>query len=171
MPCRLVAVRADDRLAAKRRRFRRLANKSGKPSQQSLVRDGWHLLLTSLGEQHEAEGLFEIYRLRWNIEVRFKAWKQAINMKKLFKRRSNFEHQEALIHTAMIFQLITLKLAARLDLSGRGAVSLEKIAGETANALLTFDRSSRHRELNFDVRHVTMERRKRKALMDQLLTI
>lgn len=169
MPCRLVAVRADDKLAAKRRRARKKACKNGKPSKQSLIRDGWHILLTSLDDDHDEEGLFEIYRLRWNIEVRFKAWKQAIRMKKLFNRASNYHHQEALIHTAMIFQLITLKVAAQLDLSGK-ALSLENFAGEIARTFNTLTRSNCELSFYFDPRHIVMEKRKRKALMDQLLT-
>ena len=167
LECRLVAVRADDKLAAKRRRQRREASK-GKPSQQSITRDGWHILLTSLDETHTAKGLFEIYRLRWNIEVRFKAWKQAINMKSLFCRASNFHHQEALIYAALIFQLITLNVGASLDLRGR-TLSLENFSKDIAKAIGIV---TRHADLTFtfDTRHILMEKRARKSLMDQLLT-
>ena len=167
LECRLVAVRADDKLAAKRRRNRRGASK-GKPSQQSIMRDGWHILLTSLDETHTAKELFEIYRLRWNIEVRFKAWKQAINMKSLFCRASNFHHQEALIYAALIFQLIALNVAANLDLRGE-ALSLENFAKGVAKSIGIVT-SAADLTFEFDPRHVLMEKRKRKPLMDQLLT-
>jgi hypothetical protein len=105
--CRLVAVRADDKLVNKRRRNRRNVSNNA-PSQQALTRDGWHILLTNLDSSVSSEDLFEIYSLRWNIEVRFKAWKQALNMKQVFNTVSNYDHHQALIYAALIFQLITL---------------------------------------------------------------
>lgn len=167
LQCRLVAVRADDKLAAKRRRERR-QNSKNKPSQQTLIRDGWHILLTNLDEAHSSKDLFEIYRLRWNIEVRFKAWKQAINMKSLFSRASNFHHQEALIYAALIFQLITLCSASNLDLQGR-ALSLENFSKDVAKSISLVTRLV-GLTLKFDSRHILMEKRVRKPLMDQLLT-
>ena len=165
--CRFVAVRADDKLATKRRRERKQNSKTT-PSQQTLVRDGWHILLTNLDENHSSDDLFEIYRLRWNIEVRFKAWKQAINMKSLFCRASNFHHQEALIYAALIFQLITLNVAANLDLRGR-VLSLENFSKDIAKAIGIVTRLA-DLTFEFDPRHVLMEKRARKPLMDQLLT-
>lgn len=168
LTCRMVAVRADDKLAAQRRRQRK--QNSGKaPSQKALVRDGWHILLTNLDENHDSEELFEIYRLRWNIEVRFKAWKQAINMKALFRRSSNFHHQESLIYAALIFQLITLNVAAQLNLKGK-ALSLENFSKEISQSIKVVTRRSHRLTFEFDDRHITMEKRSRKSLMDQLLT-
>jgi IS4 transposase len=169
LTCRFVAVRADDKLARERRRQRKQNSKTT-PSQQALVRDGWHILLTSLDDSHSAEDLFEIYKLRWNIEVRFKAWKQALNMKKLFKRSSNFYHQESLIHAALIFQLLTLNIAAELDLKDR-SLSLENFSKEIAKAINLVTRHGALLAFEFDRRHITMEIRTRKSLMDQLLTL
>ena len=167
LKCRLVAVRADLALAAKRRRDRKKNSKS-KPSRQSVVRDGWHILLTNLDDTHQSDELFEIYKLRWNIEVRFKAWKQAINMQSLFCRYSNYNHQQALIYAALIFQLVTLKVAAQLDLRGR-ALSLENFSKEIAKSisLVTYEVPL---TFIFDARHVLMERRKRKSLMNKIVT-
>lgn len=167
--CRMVAVRADAALAAQRRRQRKSETK-GTPSSQALVRDGWHILLTSLDEDHAMADLFEIYRLRWNIEVRFKAWKQALNMRDLFKRYSNSYHQESLIYAALIFQLITLNVAANLKLGGR-VLSLENFSVEITTAINTITREAKNLVCSFDPRHILMERRKRISLMDQLVTI
>lgn len=166
--CRLVAVRADDALATQRRRSRRKASKNT-PSQQSLIRDGWHLLLTNLPESVQKEELFEIYRLRWNIEVRFKAWKQAIRMKDVFKGVSNFYHYESLIYAALIFQLITLNVASSLKIGDR-TLSLERFSQAVASILVGIKNISECISMEFDSRHVLMENRKRKSLMDQLVT-
>lgn len=167
--CRLIAVRADDDLAIKRRRARRKACKNT-PSQQAIMRDGWHILLTNLDESVSSEDLFEIYSLRWNIEVRFKAWKQAINMKQVFNTVRNYDHHQALIYAALIFQLITLNVAASLKLGGR-ILSLENFSKEIASRLLENADLGKEICFKFDPRHIIMEKRKRKSLMDQLLTI
>ena len=166
--CRLVAVRADDELAAKRRRSRKKSSKNT-PSQQAFVRDGWHILLTNLSEPVSKKDLFEMYRLRWNIEVRFKAWKQAINMKSVFNTVSNYDHHQALIYAALIFQLITLNAAANLKVGGR-VVSLENFSKEIASRLLEITNLELAVDFEFDPRHILMEKRKRKSLMDQLVT-
>ena len=166
--CRLVAARADDKLAQKRRR-NRIKSSKNKPSQQSLVRDGWHILLTNLDDEMKSEELFEIYRLRWNVEVRFKAWKQSINMKSVFKTVSNYDHLQALIYAALIFQLITLNLAAKLEIGDR-VVSLENFSSEIASRILEIVRHTKTVDFTFDSRHILMEKRKRKPLMDQILT-
>lgn len=167
MECRLVAVRADGKLAAERRRQRRKKSKN-KPSKQALIRDGWHIMLTNLGDEVVLEELFEMYRLRWNIEVRFKAWKQAINMNQLFKRVSSYEHYESLIYAALIFQLITLHVAAQLKI-GKRALSLENFSHCVAAHILNL-----HKDiaalLEFDRRHILIEKRKRLTLMDLLVT-
>jgi hypothetical protein len=166
--CRLVAVRADDELATQRRRSRRKASKNT-PSHQALVRDGWHLLLTNLEERLTKEELFEIYRLRWNVEVRFKAWKQALRMKDVFKGVSNFHHYESLIHAALIFQLITLKVASSLKIGAR-TLSLENFSLAVASILVRTKNLSDCISMEFDPRHILMEKRKRISLMDQLVT-
>ena len=166
--CRLVAVRADDELVNKHRRNRKNASKNT-PSQQALTRDGWHILLTNLDASVSSEDLFEIYKLRWNIEVRFKAWKQAINMKQVFNTVSNYDHHQALIYAALIFQLITLNVAASLKLGDR-VLSLENFSKEIAYRLLENTDLEKELYFSFDPRHIFMEKRKRKSLMDQLLT-
>lgn len=166
--CRLVAVRADDELARKRRRARKKSSKNT-PSQKSIVRDGWHILLTNLDEEITKKELFEIYRLRWNIEVRFKAWKQALNMKSVFNTVSNYDHHQSLIYAALIFQLITLNLAARLNIGDR-LLSLENFSSEVATQLLSITILTEKLNFEFDPRHILMEKRKRKSLMEQLLT-
>ena len=125
--------------------------------------------MTNLDENVSKEDLFEIYSLRWNIEVRFKAWKQAINMKKVFNTVKNYDHHQALIYAALIFQLITLNVAASLKLSGR-VLSLENFSKEIASRLLEITNLEKEIYFKFDPRHIIMEKRKRKSLMDQLLT-
>ena len=166
--CRLVAVRASETMANQRRR-QRYAQSTNIPSQKAILRDGWHILLTNLDEQHSRERLFEIYRLRWNIEVRFKAWKQALNLQNVFRRRSNFHHQEALIYAALIFQLLTLNLAASLDL-GTKCLSLENFSKEIRSMIQAITRHSPEMLFEVDLRHIVTESRRRKPLMDLAFT-
>jgi len=113
--------------------------------------------------------LFEIYSLRWNIEVRFKAWKRAINMKQAFNTVKNYDHHQSLIYAALIFQLITLNVAANLKLGGR-VLSLENFSKEIASRLLEVTDLAKEICFHLDPRQVIMEKRKCKSLMNQLLT-
>ncbi|MFT5905631.1 MAG: IS4 transposase [Cryomorphaceae bacterium] len=125
--------------------------------------------MTNLDESVSSEDLFEIYSLRWNIEVRFKAWKQSINMKQVFNTVSNYDHQQALIYVALIFQLIMLNIAASLNLGGR-VLSLENFSKEIASRFLENTDLEKEICFKFDTRHIIMEKRKRKSLINQLLT-
>ena len=61
-----------------------------------------------------------------------------------------------------------LNVAANLDLRGR-ALSLENFSKDVAKAIGIVTRAA-DLTFEFDPRHVLMEKRKRKPLMDQLLT-
>jgi hypothetical protein len=83
LPCRLVAVRCPENVAAeKKRRLRRKMSKKGKqPSKQQLVFCEWLVLATNLSaEEFTIEELWTLYRVRWQIELVFKRWKSVLQM-------------------------------------------------------------------------------------------
>jgi hypothetical protein len=171
---RLVAVKADPKIAQERRRHRReMARSKGKtPSKDALLRDGWHLIITNVPrEKMKAKELFSLYALRWQIEITFRAWKQSAGLVKALKRRSNQQHLEVLMYAAMLHLVLTLHVAALLQGASRQKMlSLEKIAHDLAAFLLRID--SLHGQFCTyapDLRHVQMDRRARKSLRETAL--
>ncbi len=112
--CRLIAVRADEKTARHRRAERRKKAKEGgrKPCPKRLARDGWHLMLSNLSsEQSSTSELVKIYRARWAVEIQFRAWKQASNLGKALKRKSNEHHMIALVLAGMINHQLGMRVA------------------------------------------------------------
>ena len=83
MPCRLIAYRAPQELADKRRReANKAAEKKGRtPKQESLNRLNFTFLLTNVpSEIWKAEVVGTIYTIRWQIELIFKGWKSGLQI-------------------------------------------------------------------------------------------
>ncbi|PQJ27525.1 hypothetical protein BSZ32_02790 [Rubritalea profundi] len=53
-------------------------------------------------EMMTVKQLGELYRLRWNIELRFKAWKQSGSMHTALSRKANSSYLESLVLASMI---------------------------------------------------------------------
>lgn len=165
--CRLVAIRAEPKIARERRRQRRQRAKSkGKaPSQKGLVRDGWHLMLTNLTqEQASAEQLMSLYRSRWAIEIQFRAWKQSLNLERALNRRSNREHLEALILAGLIAHQLGMRIAQKfVGQIGRACLSFEKLYDLLGNFFIKLIFLRGLSDFNPDLRHITRDRRRRKS--------
>ncbi|MEO1860765.1 MAG: IS4 family transposase, partial [Verrucomicrobiales bacterium] len=170
---RLVGIRADDALAAQRRRSRKtVAQKFGNsPKYQSLVRDGWHLILTNLDQDVTAKELFEIYSIRWSVEIRFKAWKQSLNMKPTLKRYTNYHHLCCIALAALIQQLVVNHIFMMAIVRVKRALSYEKVSEVISQQLGTLTLSSLGAPLTLEERHVWMDKRSRKSLYERLLAI
>ena len=170
---RLVGIRADDALAAQRRRSRKtVAQKFGNsPKYQSLVRDGWHLILTNLDQDVTAKELFEIYSIRWSVEIRFKAWKQSLNMKPTLKRYTNYHHLCCIARAALIQQLVVNHISMMAIVRVKRALSYEKVSEVISQQLGTLTLSSLGAPLTLEERHVWMDKRSRKSLYERLLAI
>ena len=79
LPCRMIAIRAAPEIKKERQAQRReQAKKAGKkPCPDGLIRDGWHIMLTSLNqEEASAQELAVLYRSRWSIELQFRGLKR-----------------------------------------------------------------------------------------------
>ncbi len=161
--CRLVAVRADSKVAEKRRRDRKEAAKyNGKtPKQKSLIRDGWHIMLTNLEEGFTAKDLAAIYRIRWGIEIQFRAWKQASNLLSCMNRTSSENHMNCLVLGAMIGHLISVIVgrifAKTLTLE---RISFEKVADILSGHHIGATQLEDILAIRIDPRHIVRDKRK-----------
>ena len=148
--CRLVAIRAGPQTTEKRCRERKQkARTTGKaPSQATLIRDGWHLMLTNLPEEKiAATTLAKLYRSRWAIEIQFRAWKQSTQIASALNRKSNKWHLEALICSAMIVALMGLRqIAIYAQKIGLALLSPEKLMGWLTEDILTVINLTKNRE-------------------------
>lgn len=166
VPCRLVATRLNRADTQKRRRLRkREAKKRGATaSKEGLQRDGWRLLVTNLPEDAVCEKrLNDIYSLRWSIEIQFRALKQSCQISRALTHKSDFFHLEALVLTALIYQLLTLKLHQHLcrKFGSAGWLSIEKTCDFFSIHLLGLSETSEARHFKPDLRHLRHEKRTR----------
>lgn len=118
IPMRLVACPVPQALANERRRKAR-ANRDKRlhPSPQRLYLLGWNLMLTNVPPSlWPAKVLQPIYRLRWRIEIIFKAWKSHLGLRELNCRT------EALVRlsvmTKLLFCIAVYRLCDALELLG-----------------------------------------------------
>lgn len=116
-PVRLLAIRASKAGTGKRRRERRShARQSGRTTPtKALIRDAWHLLVTNVSEaMQSAAELAALYSQRWQIEILFRAWKQAGNLGEALNRKSSPRHLKALVLAGMISLTIGLVVGIQL---------------------------------------------------------
>ena len=81
-PIRLIARRISQSKANERRRQAKRRAKQGKytASQRSLILCDWEILITNLPDEWTAQHIMDLYRVRWQIELLFKAWKSYLNI-------------------------------------------------------------------------------------------
>ena len=73
---RLIASPVNDSLANERRRKAKKNTMGRNPSEQVLKLLSWTIFITTIPkEKADVKAVFEIYSLRWSIEIIFKAWK------------------------------------------------------------------------------------------------
>lgn len=81
-PTRLIARRVSQSEADKRRRkVKDQARRSGyTASQRRLILCDWELIITNLSDEWTAQQVLDLYRVRWQIELLFKAWKSYLDL-------------------------------------------------------------------------------------------
>jgi hypothetical protein len=170
---RLIAVRVEDDVCAKRRRQRRAKSKKQghTPRKKSLFRDQWSIYVTNLRmEQMPARAVVQLYKVRWAVEIQFRAWKQSTKVQAALNRITNKHHLEALMLGAMIFQVLTLRMVQHFKRTDHDReFSSEKIADWLAGQLLTA--TSMHTTFVADLRHLSHDCRIRHLLVDTLQII
>lgn len=118
VPVRLVAQPVSQALANERRRRAR-ANRDRRlnPSPQRLYLLGWNIFVTNVPRTiWPAQALGPIYRLRWRIEVIFKAWKSHLGLRQLNCRTVNLLSLSVM--TKLLFCIAVYRLCDDLELRG-----------------------------------------------------
>ena len=171
--CRLIAVRADDRIARNRRaqRRKRAKEKGTKPCPKGLIRDGWHLMLTNLtATQSSTSQLVKLYRARWAVEIQFRAWKQSCNLDKALNRRSNEYHLTALVLAGMILHQLGLKIGQLMKSQvGRWRLSYKKLYDLLSVYVVKAKTFESLRAFSPDYRHITRDSRARQSPIESAL--
>lgn len=174
---RLIAVRVDDKTLAKRRRERQQRDlKAKKKSTQDMkTRDEWHIMVTNIkSEKMGLEELCSLYRLRWQIELSFKAWKQSGSVEISLSRKSNPYYLESMILASMIRFVLSFRLYSYLD--GMNRLSMDKLFkrfSEWLKKLSSFKELNEIASFHEDKRHIQRDLRRRDSLddiMNQLFT-
>ncbi len=109
--CRLVIIRAPEKVGAERRRRLRLdAKRRGvKPHREAYMDlQDWTIFVTNLSEDQAGDDqLHQLYQLRWRIENIFKLSKSHTDLLKVAGHRTNKHHAQVLIW-AWLLMMITL---------------------------------------------------------------
>jgi hypothetical protein len=127
---RLVAHPVPEAVANARRRKAR-ANKDGRstPRQDRLYLLGWNIFVTNVpAKVWPLRALQPIYRLRWRIEIIFKAWKSHLGLRQLNCRTPNLLRLSLM--TKLLFCIAVYRLCDSLELMGESNrhVSLLRLA-------------------------------------------
>lgn len=120
LECRLVARRIPP--AAEEKRLRRIKQDEKRLGKQRSIRhkkfQGWEVYITSLPrDEVSASKVCEVYRLRWRIEIIFKAFKSYTPIKNLSAHDSNEHHVQVLIYAWLCLAVMA---------AGTGAFALAK---------------------------------------------
>jgi hypothetical protein len=162
---RLVAIRADKKVATARRKSRsdEAAKKGQTPTAEAMVRDGWHLMVRSVSaEVLTVEELAAVYRMRWSVEIEFRGWKQSLNLAEALNRKSKPAHLKALLLAAMIAHVLARKVASVYATElGHARLSCEKLYDLLSAHHLRALNLEALGEFSPDIRHVKRDKRKR----------
>jgi IS4 transposase len=115
---RLVAEPVADAVANERRRkARHNRDQRLRPGQATLFLLGWSLFLTNVAaDVWPPKALFWVYRLRWRIEIIFKAWKSHLRFTEFNKRQELMVRLSVL--TKLLYCLLVVRCADTLESLG-----------------------------------------------------
>jgi hypothetical protein len=113
---RLVAVPVPEALAnERRRRARANRDKRLNPSPQHLFLLGWNIFVTNVDRNTwPPKAIQPIYRLRWRIEMIFKAWKSHLGLRELNCRTADLLRLSLM--TKLLFCVLVCQLCNQLEL-------------------------------------------------------
>lgn len=168
--CRLIAFRLSDVEANKNRRHRksRAKDEPRNSSKQGLMRDGWLIFITNIKKTElTAQEIATLYKIRWAIEIEFRALKQSCNFHRAFGKKSNKYHQESLLLAGVIICIMSMRFARKLNASGlaKAILSQEKVHDYIANTIMYAKALRELLAISIpDLRHVKMDSRNRASL-------
>jgi len=116
VPVRLVALPVPEAVANERRRKAKQNRDHGShPTAQRLFLLGWNLLLTNVPRSiWPAKVLAAIYRLRWRIEMIFKAWKSPLGLRQFYCRSAKVLRLSVM--TKLLFCVLVYRCCQSLEL-------------------------------------------------------
>jgi hypothetical protein len=166
LPCRLIAIRLDPQRAAANRRHINSEAKRRRvsTSKETLLRAGWRILVTNIDPSAlQARKISDIYALRWDVEIKFRAFKQSCQLSRGLKHKSGHHHIEAMVMAAMLYQLLTIHLHAKLSHKEafQGWLSIEKLSDAFSIHLMRITNGMDSWMFDPDPRHLRYEKRKR----------
>lgn len=158
--CRLIAFRLSEVQANKNRRRRKGCAKKERrnSSKQGLMMDGWLIFITNIKKTElAAQEIAMLYKIRWAIEIEFRALKQSCNFLRAFGKISNKYHQESLLLAGVIICIMSMRFSRKLNVQGlaKAILSQEKVHDYIAHIIM-FAKTLRER-LTIplpDLRHV-----------------
>lgn len=179
---RLVAVALPPAVATERRRKAR-ANRDRRlnPSPEHLKLLGWAIFITNVPQEvWNARTVARAYRVRWQIEIIFKAWKSHLNLESL-PREPSAEELQVLIYGRLILGAVLANAFGACCLiegkeSAQHSISLLKMAQIVAahQLLLTLHISRQLFEKLFAMQlayHARYEKRKRTNMIQNLFAL
>jgi hypothetical protein len=118
VPVRLVAQPVPEPVANQRRRqARNNRDRRLNPSAQHLFLLGWNIFVTNVPRAvWPAKVLQPIYRVRWRIEIIFKAWKSHLGLRQLNCRTANLLRLSVM--TKLLFCIAVYRLCDAIELLG-----------------------------------------------------
>ncbi len=118
LPVRLVALPLSETLANERRRKARLnRDRRLNPSAKHLYLLGWNLFVTNVPPSIWPTNVFpSVYRVRWRIEIIFKAWKSHLGFRQINCRTANLLRLSVM--TKLLFCIAVYRLCDALELMG-----------------------------------------------------
>lgn len=110
---RIVATRLDPAQVEviRREKNRNMKKRGRNQSRKNTIRDEWRIMITSLDRtQADEQDLRDLYDLRWDIEIQFRAMKQSIQLARCFGHKMGYFQIEALALTCMIHHLLSSRI-------------------------------------------------------------
>ena len=131
LPTRLIALPAPEEVANERRRkAKNNRDKRSHPSARRLFLLGWNLLITNVPKTvWPAQVAAAIYRLRWRVEMIFKAWKSHLGLRRFQCQSANVLRLSVM--TKLLFCALVYRCCQSLELLCGQAdrhVSLQRLA-------------------------------------------
>jgi hypothetical protein len=113
---RVVASRLpeDKAILAKKRKKRSASKRQSNLRAETLVFAEWVILITTLGNEYDALELLALYRVRWQIELLFKRFKQSFKVSKL--PPASLEHSKVLVLLWLIIWTLTERQSVAFEM-------------------------------------------------------
>ncbi len=104
---RMCASRVNDEIAKEHRR--KLKEGKSNPTKLELLLCDWVIVITNVtAEMMEAKDVTQAYRLRWQIEIKFKAWKHGKHLERTTRHKTNSCHLMCLVLAHLIGSILTM---------------------------------------------------------------